>query len=169
MDDQRIEEIAKRHSRVSAVKPDMIAAIREALSAQEEELLKVMDANAGLQRHASAKEAEARRLEEELRSLREERHMLRAALSMTEGTPQDIIHAAVAINDGSVDARRILRHVIEQGNRAESAEAELQRLREGMRALREDINAGAPKTALTAHIAERIQCLLASPVEEKVS
>lgn len=42
-----------------------------------------------------------------------------------EGTPQDIIAAAVRFMDGSEATKRILRHVIEQGDRVERAHAAL--------------------------------------------
>lgn len=55
---------------------------------------------------------------------------LEAALNVPEGTPMDIIHAAVSFLDGSEERARILRHVIEQGNRVDTLRTELARVRD---------------------------------------
>jgi hypothetical protein len=122
MDDQRLEEIAERHAGGYAHKAKIAAAIREALSSQEEELRKVAtdrdvfevemrrvrpmaDAYEAVLRHCGIENdviGHVRRQEEELRSLREERELAKDAIPA--GVTDDYI------------------------KRAESAEAELLRL-----------------------------------------
>jgi hypothetical protein len=91
MDDQRIEEIAARHSRVSAVRPDMVAAIREALSCQQDARVleewhestppTVTRFNHAVQT-ANGNYRRVKCLEEELRLLREERDRLANEMSL---------------------------------------------------------------------------------------
>jgi len=58
---------------------------------------------------------------------------------ITEGTPQDIIAAAIEMNDGSAAALRVLRHVVEQGTRAQTASAEAKSAKDRMWELAADI------------------------------
>lgn len=82
-----------------------------------------------------------------------ERDMLRAALKITEGTPQDIIHAAVAMNDGSENAIRLLRHVIAQGERAEKAEAKVSALQVEVGRLTERLATSERQRAILKEVA----------------
>jgi hypothetical protein len=67
-------------------------------------------------------------LQRQLDEARRERDAFKQAIGVPEGTPQDIISAAVEFCDGSEEHARVLRHVIEQGKRVESAEAANQEL-----------------------------------------
>jgi hypothetical protein len=137
MDDQRIEEIAKRHEdRLidgdHACPADAIAAaIREALSSQEEELRALRETCA--QAIANTEEA--------LRQLRERDEQLDSVLTT--------LTDAVGL--------------------AESAEAELLRLRDGLVWIREETAYRAGHSRFAFQLLAKVKSLLASPVQEKVA
>lgn len=74
-------------------------------------------------------------LESEVQLLREQVRFFKAAYGIEEGTPFDIIHAATGVmvectKDGKPtdDVKRVMRHIIAQVNRAETAEARATKL-----------------------------------------
>jgi chromosome segregation ATPase len=180
MDEQRLEEIvhgALERSWDEVAPSDIIAdAIREVLSSQEEELRKLRldrdtyklefesyieregaccPEDVGFDEFIKALQAKIGRQEEELRSLREER--------------DDLLHVKAA----TAHARDL------NQTRAREADAELQRLREGMTrtaaelrhayrqlAAGEVVNQRKFATGLLGPQVGRLELLLASPVEE---
>jgi hypothetical protein len=172
MDDQRIGEIAVRHEDAfingngSCLADAIAAAIREALSAQEEEL---------------------RRVREELRSMLRERR--EAETASCQGYEAAVARAESA-EATAADMQRSLEYANAQWRvmseavhariaERDTAEAELLRLREGMRVkLQAAFDAGnawdegghpdntEPYPVARRHAVDR---LLASPVEEKVT
>lgn len=164
MDDQRIEEIARRHAErvetyvlgdyiaeegewgLGGIQSSVAKAIREALSSQEEEIAFMQEAveEACKDRdYYEQKETEAR---EELRTVREQRDALKAQLRGVGIVPYlDRMKELAAARDEALALmkrdqpdmyRAMLADQAKQDAlkaRAEPAEAELQRMREGMR------------------------------------
>jgi hypothetical protein len=72
--------------------------------------------------------------------LEEQNRFFKAAYGIEEGSPQEIIHAATGVVALSTrcspaeqeDIRRIMRHVIAQGSRAEASEARAKKLHDAL-------------------------------------